>query len=67
MAISMPFVQVNLVEGRSQEQIEKLAEAITEAFVTILGVSKEIVWIEFHEMPKAKFAQSGVLRSKKQP
>jgi len=63
----MPFVQVNLVEGRSQEQIEKLAEAITEAFVKILGVSKEIVWIEFNEMPKTRFAQGGVLRSKKQP
>lgn len=63
----MPFVQVNLVEGRSQEQIEKLAEAITEAFVRILGVSKDIVWIEFNEMRKDRFAQGGILRIKRQP
>jgi len=64
--IQMPFVQVNILEGRSQEQIEQLAEAITEAFVQVLGVSKELVWIEFNEMPKNKFAQGGILRSKKQ-
>jgi len=63
----MPFVQVNLVEGRSQEQIERLAEAITEAFVGILGVSKDIVWIEFNEMRKDRFAQGGILRIKRQP
>ncbi|MEM2841184.1 MAG: 2-hydroxymuconate tautomerase [Candidatus Bathyarchaeia archaeon] len=63
----MPYVQVNLLEGRSEEQIEKLVEAITEAFVNILGVPKEVVWIEFNEMPKNRFAQGGVLRSKRQP
>lgn len=67
LVIRMPFVQVNLVEGRSQEQIEKLAEALTEVFVNVLGVSKDLVWIEFHDMPKTRFAQGGILRSKKQP
>ncbi|MEM2107574.1 MAG: 2-hydroxymuconate tautomerase [Candidatus Bathyarchaeia archaeon] len=62
----MPYVQVNLLEGRSEEQIEKLVEAITDAFVNILGVPKEVVWIEFNEMPKNRFAQGGVLRSKRQ-
>lgn len=63
----MPYVQVNLLEGRSEEQIERLVEAITDAFVNILGVPKEVVWIEFNEMPKNRFAQGGVLRSKRQP
>ena len=63
----MPFVQVNLIEGRSEEQLEKLAEAITETIVKTLGVPREVVWIELNEMPKNRFAQGGVLRSKKQP
>ncbi|MBS7625518.1 tautomerase family protein [Candidatus Bathyarchaeota archaeon] len=63
----MPYVQVNLLEGRSEEQIERLVEAITDAIVNILGVPKEVVWIEFNEMPKNRFAQGGVLRSKRQP
>jgi len=63
----MPYVQINLLEGRSEEQIEKLVESITDAFVKIFGVPKEVVWIEFNEMKKNRFAQGGVLRSRKQP
>jgi 4-oxalocrotonate tautomerase len=63
----MPYVQINLLEGRSEEQIEKLVEAITDAIVKIFGVPKEVVWIEFNEMRKNRFAQGGVLRSKRQP
>jgi len=61
----MPYIQVNLLEGRTEEQREKLAKAITEVMVEVLGVSKDVVWIEFNDMPKTHFATSGVLRSKK--
>jgi len=43
----------------------RVGEAITDAAVEILEVSKESVWIEFHDMPKTHFATDGVLRSKK--
>jgi len=61
----MPFVQVHLLEGQTDEQRERIAKAFTETLVEILGVSKDIVWIEFVDMPKTHFATSGVLRSKK--
>jgi len=61
----MPFIQVNLVDGRTGEQRERLTKAITDAAVEILEVSKEPVWMEFHDMPKTHFATDGVLRSKK--
>ncbi|KPV64761.1 MAG: 4-oxalocrotonate tautomerase [Candidatus Bathyarchaeota archaeon BA1] len=61
----MPFVQVNLIEGRTEEQREKLVKAITDAMVEVLGVSKEVVWIYFNDMPKTHFASGGVLRSKR--
>jgi len=61
----MPYIQVNMVEGRAQEQREKLTKAITDAVVEILKVDKENVWIEFNDMPKTHFATGGILRSKK--
>ncbi|MEM3641910.1 MAG: 2-hydroxymuconate tautomerase [Candidatus Bathyarchaeia archaeon] len=61
----MPFVQVHLLEGRTEEQREKIAKAFTETLVEILGVSKDAVWIQFIDMPKTHFATGGVLRSKK--
>jgi len=61
----VPFIQVNLVEGRTEEQRERLVKAITDAVVEILGVSRDVVWIYFNDMPKTNFATGGILRSKK--
>jgi len=61
----MPYIQVHLLEGRTDEQREKIAKAFTETLVEILGVSRDAVWIEFVDMPKTHFAHGGVLRSKK--
>jgi 4-oxalocrotonate tautomerase len=61
----MPFVQVHLLEGRTEEQREKIARAFTEALVEILGVQREVVWIQFVDIPKTHFATGGVLRSKR--
>lgn len=55
-----------MIEGRSEEQRQKLAKAITDLMVEVLGVSPDVVWIQFIDMPKTHFATSGILRSKKQ-
>jgi len=60
----MPYVEVHMIEGRTNEQREKIAKAFTETLVNVLGVSKDVVWIEFVDMPKTHFATSGTLRSK---
>ena len=60
----MPYVQVHMIEGRTDEQREKIAKAFTETLVEILGVSRDVVWIEFVDMPKTHFATAGKLRSK---
>lgn len=60
----MPYVEVHMIEGRTNEHREKIAKAFTEALVEILGVTKDVVWIEFVDMPKTHFATSGILRSK---
>jgi 4-oxalocrotonate tautomerase len=61
----MPYVEVHYLEGRTEEQVEQLAKAITDAVVKIFKVEKDSVWIEFDEMAKTHFASGGVLRSKK--
>ena len=61
----MPFIQLNLVEGRTEKQREELTKAITDAVVEIIGAKREDVWILFNDMPKTHFATGGVLRSKK--
>jgi 4-oxalocrotonate tautomerase len=61
----MPFIEIHHLEGRTEEQREKLAKAITDAVVEIFQVSKDMVWIKFSEIPKTHFASGGVLRSKK--
>jgi len=63
--LDTPFVQIHMVEGRTDEQREKLAKLITDAVVETLQVQKESVWISFIDMPKTHFATGGVLRSKK--
>jgi len=61
----MPFIEVHMLEGRTQEQREKLAKAITDATAEILKVNKEDVWIDFTDMPRTHFATGGVLKSSK--
>ena len=60
----MPFIQVNLIEGRTEKQREELTKAITDAVVEIIGASREDVWVFFNDMPITHFSARGVLRNK---
>jgi len=53
-----------MIEGRTNEQRQKIAKAFTETLEEVLGVSKDVVWIEFVDMPKTHFATAGTLKSK---
>jgi len=44
--VRLPFIQVYLVEGRTEEQKEKLARVITDATAEILGVADRLGSIE---------------------
>ena len=61
----MPIVHIHMIEGRTQEQREKIAKAFTDTLVQILSVNKEEIWIEFHDMPKTHFATGGTLKSRR--
>jgi 4-oxalocrotonate tautomerase len=63
--LKIPFIEVSHLEGRTEEQRARLAEAITNAVSEIFEVPTEAVWIKFSEMPKDHFATGGKLASKK--
>jgi 4-oxalocrotonate tautomerase len=55
----MPLIQVSLYPGRSLEQKEKYAKAITDAAVEILKTKPEHVIVVFDEKPKENWFKSG--------
>lgn len=55
----MPIVEISLFSGRSPEQKNDLAKAITEDFVRILKVKQESIQIIFNEVDKSNWAIAG--------
>ena len=55
----MPFVHVELVEGRSEEALTKMMEEITEAVHRNTGAPKEHIHIIINEMKKGNYAVDG--------
>jgi 4-oxalocrotonate tautomerase len=56
----MPIITIALYNGRSQREKDRLAEAITEDTVKILGVGKKDVVVLFEEAPHGNWYVSGV-------
>ena len=63
--VAMPFIHVNMFEGRSTDQKRKMVAAMTEAVVKSLEIKPEAVRIIIHELPKQNFSTAGVLASEK--
>ena len=57
----MPYVIVEMFEGRSVEQKRAAARAITDAIVEHLKTSPEATHIIFHEMSRENSAHAGKL------
>ncbi len=62
----MPVVQVEMREGRTAEQKERLIKAITKAFEEI-GVKPESLTIIIHDVPKTNWGSRGQQASKMAP
>jgi 4-oxalocrotonate tautomerase len=57
----MPYVIVEMYEGRSVEQKRAAARAITDAIVTHLNTTAEATHVLFHELKRENAAQAGKL------
>ena len=60
----MPFVEVNMYEGRTPEQKKKLVEGITKAF-TEIGTPAEAVQILLKECQRSCWATAGKFASER--
>ena len=56
----MPFAQVYLIEGRSEEQKRAVIEKVTQALSEAVGAPKENVRVWIHDVPKTNWGIAGV-------
>jgi 4-oxalocrotonate tautomerase len=59
----MPYVIVEMFEGRTVEQKRAAAKAITDAIVTHLNTTAEATHVLFHELKRENAAHGGKLAS----
>lgn len=57
----MPFIQINMLEGRTVEQKRELVKTVTKSVSDSLGVPESIVTIIIKDLPKTNFSQGGTL------
>jgi 4-oxalocrotonate tautomerase len=55
----MPFVQIYLLEGRSEDKKRLLIERITQTVVEVLEAPTENVRVWIHDMPKGNWGIGG--------
>lgn len=55
----MPIAQINIIEGRTDEQKETLISEVTDAIVRAIGAPKQSVRVIINEMPKQHFGIAG--------
>ncbi len=61
-AIDMPFVHIELLEGRTEEQLTEMVKEVTEVVSKTAGAPKENIHVIINEMQKGKYAQGGKWR-----
>ncbi|WP_439424892.1 2-hydroxymuconate tautomerase [Oenococcus alcoholitolerans] len=59
----MPLIQIDLLKGRSRQQIKRLVKDITDAVVEDAGAKREAVNIVIRESDPDHIAAGGVLKS----
>ncbi len=55
----MPYVKIEMLEGRTSEQKRLLAEAVTETVCASLECKPESVWVVIDEKPASNWAVAG--------
>jgi 4-oxalocrotonate tautomerase len=63
--LTLPIVQIELLEGRTIEQKRALVAKVTEAITSSLGVSPDAVRIILRDMARENFAHAGKLYADK--
>lgn len=61
----MPIIRVELLEGRTKEQKQAFAKAVTDNFVATCGGTPQSVQVVFQHVAPEDWASSGQLLSEK--
>jgi 4-oxalocrotonate tautomerase len=59
--LSMPFVTIRQLEGRTVEQKRKVAKGVTDVIAEIYQVEPDKVIVNFFDMPDHHIAKAGKL------
>ena len=55
----MPFAQVHILEGRTEEQKRAVIEKVTDALYEAVGAPREAVRVLIEEVPKTNWGIAG--------
>lgn len=55
----MPFAQIYLIEGRSEEQKRAVIEKVSQALSEAVGAPKENIRVLIHDVPKTNWGIAG--------
>jgi 4-oxalocrotonate tautomerase len=55
----MPFAQIYIMEGRTEDQKRAVIEKVTQALVDALGAPSENVRVWIHDVPKTNWGIAG--------
>jgi len=56
----MPFAQIYMLEGRTEDQKRAVIEKVTQALQEAVGAPKESIRVWIHDMPKENWGIAGV-------
>ena len=60
----MPFVKIDLFEGRSEEQKIELAREVTEVVSRVAKAPKEAIHVFINDMPEGTYYPHGEMKKK---
>jgi 4-oxalocrotonate tautomerase len=56
----MPFIKIQWIKGRTEQQKKELSKRITDAFIDVTQVTRDHVWIVFEDVERVDWAIGGV-------
>jgi len=59
----MPFITIELVEGRTEEQLKAMVTEVTEVVSKTTNAPKENIHVFIEELKKNRYAVNGKLKS----
>ena len=62
--MQMPFVKIDLFEGRTDEQKAELAREVTEVVSRIAKAPKEAIHVFINDMPEGTYFPAGEVKRK---